>query len=117
MVESETLQARMLWLCCRRNYEDSYTDPGSPVTRRTQYGTYVLVQLDGQQKLLLEGERPVLPAQIVVFTIQRPGIPRNNRLDACAVIPELGTAVFFKQAKTPSMVLEPVSVAVGMHAP
>lgn len=30
-----------------RNYEDSYSDPGSPMTRRTPLGTYVLAQLAG----------------------------------------------------------------------
>lgn len=38
-----------------RNYEDAYTDPGSPMSRKTQWNTYVLAQLDNQQKLLLEG--------------------------------------------------------------
>lgn len=38
-----------------RNYEDAYTDPGSPATRRTEIGTYVLAMLDGQKKLLMQG--------------------------------------------------------------
>ncbi len=38
-----------------RNYEDAYTDPGSPMSRKTHWNTYVLAQLDDQQKLLLEG--------------------------------------------------------------
>ena len=37
-----------------RNYEDVYSDPGSPLTRRTAWGTYVLAKVDGQRKLLLE---------------------------------------------------------------
>lgn len=48
------------YLCKRekvgcRNYEDAYTDPGSPMSRKTKWNTYVLAQLDDQQKLLLEG--------------------------------------------------------------
>ena len=42
-------------MCACRNYEDAYTDPGSPSTRKTKWNTYVLAQLDDQQKLLLEG--------------------------------------------------------------
>lgn len=38
-----------------RNYEDSYTDPGSPAMRRTSLGTYVLAQVDGERKLLMQG--------------------------------------------------------------
>ncbi|GAB4818840.1 hypothetical protein N2152v2_005886 [Parachlorella kessleri] len=38
-----------------RNYEDAYTDPGSPLTRRTALGTYVLALLDDQHKLLMQG--------------------------------------------------------------
>lgn len=38
-----------------RNYEDVYTDPGSPISRRTAMGTYVLAKLDGERKLLLSG--------------------------------------------------------------
>lgn len=37
-----------------RNYEDVYSDPGSPLTRRTAWGTYVLAKVDGQRQLLLE---------------------------------------------------------------
>eukprot|EP00884_Botryococcus_braunii_P016558 jgi/Botrbrau1/3586/Bobra.0078s0038.1 len=43
---------KLLW---DRNYEDAYTDPGTPATRRTSRGTYVLALLDGQRKLLLQG--------------------------------------------------------------
>ncbi|KAG1675325.1 hypothetical protein FOA52_015999 [Chlamydomonas sp. UWO 241] len=38
-----------------RNYEDVYSDPGSPLTRRTQWGTYVLARVDGKDALLLSG--------------------------------------------------------------
>lgn len=38
-----------------RNYEDAYSDPGSPATRRTQWGTYVLALVDGERKLLMQG--------------------------------------------------------------
>jgi len=36
-------------------YEDVYTDPGSPLTRRTRHGTSILAKLDGQRKLLMAG--------------------------------------------------------------
>lgn len=29
----------------RRNYEDVYGDPGSPLTRRTQWGTYAIARI------------------------------------------------------------------------
>ncbi|GAX75674.1 hypothetical protein CEUSTIGMA_g3117.t1 [Chlamydomonas eustigma] len=38
-----------------RNYEDVYSDPGSPLTQRTAWGTSVLARVDGQPQLLLEG--------------------------------------------------------------
>ncbi|KAL6776823.1 hypothetical protein ACKKBF_B31065 [Auxenochlorella protothecoides x Auxenochlorella symbiontica] len=38
-----------------RNYEDAYTDPGSPALRRTRWSTYVLARLDGARRLLLQG--------------------------------------------------------------
>lgn len=38
-----------------RNYEDSYTDPGSPMMRRTELGQYVLMEVNGPRKLLLQG--------------------------------------------------------------
>ena len=44
--------AQVLW---DRNYEDVYGDPGSPLSRRTRRGTYVLAKLDGARKLLLSG--------------------------------------------------------------
>lgn len=36
-----------------RNYEDAYTDPGSPATARTPLGTYTLAQLAGPSRRLL----------------------------------------------------------------
>ncbi|KAK9816189.1 hypothetical protein WJX74_001254 [Apatococcus lobatus] len=38
-----------------RNFEDAYGDPGSPATRRTSMGTYVLAVLEGSRKLLMQG--------------------------------------------------------------
>jgi hypothetical protein len=41
-----------------RSTEDVYSDPGSPMLRRTALGTYVLAQLknsDGKRSLLLNG--------------------------------------------------------------
>ncbi|GBG77789.1 hypothetical protein CBR_g25720 [Chara braunii] len=42
----------------RRSYEDVYSDPGSPMTRRMPIGTYVLAKImlpDGAERLLLNG--------------------------------------------------------------
>ena len=51
-------QAAELWVFCTcRNYEDAYSDPGSPVTRRTPQGSFVLAMVDDQKKLLMQGER------------------------------------------------------------
>jgi hypothetical protein len=58
--------------CHCRNYEDAYTDPGSPATRRTSSGSYVLALVDDERKLLLQGAqfRPCLPlCLLVVFAI------------------------------------------------
>jgi dienelactone hydrolase len=38
-----------------RNYEDAYGDPGSPLSRRTALGTYVLAKVDGKRRLLMTG--------------------------------------------------------------
>lgn len=38
-----------------RNFEDAYSDPGSPVTRRTPQGSFVLAMVDDQKKLLMQG--------------------------------------------------------------
>ncbi|KAF8067166.1 hypothetical protein HT031_002213 [Scenedesmus sp. PABB004] len=50
-----------------RSFEDVYSDPGAPLTRRTAAGTYVLAKVDGARRLLLsgtgaspEGNRPFL---------------------------------------------------------
>ncbi len=32
-----------------------YSDPGSPISRRTKDGTYILAKIDGQRKLLMSG--------------------------------------------------------------
>ncbi len=37
-----------------RNYEDVYSDPGSPLTRRTAQSTYILAKVEGKRQLLLE---------------------------------------------------------------
>jgi hypothetical protein len=42
----------LLW---DRDYEDAYTDPGSPATRRTKMGTYVLATLEGTRQLIMQG--------------------------------------------------------------
>lgn len=38
-----------------RNYEDSYSDPGSPMLRRNGLGRYVLAEINEPRKLLLQG--------------------------------------------------------------
>eukprot|EP00879_Flechtneria_rotunda_P026301 GHRR01028036.1.p1 GENE.GHRR01028036.1~~GHRR01028036.1.p1 ORF type:complete len:835 (+),score=219.07 GHRR01028036.1:164-2668(+) len=50
-----------------RSYEDVYSDPGSPLSRRTSNGSYILAKIDGQRQLLMvgqgaspEGNRPFL---------------------------------------------------------
>ena len=40
-----------------RNYEDAYTDPGGPASRRTSRGTYVLARLVGSGELIMQGAR------------------------------------------------------------
>lgn len=35
--------------------QDAYTDPGSPATRRTPWGTYVLALVEGERRLLMQG--------------------------------------------------------------
>ncbi len=52
----------MLLLLICRNYEDAYTDPGSPASRRTSLGTYVLAMVDNQKKLLMQGMPFTVPA-------------------------------------------------------
>ncbi len=52
----------MLLLLICRNYEDAYTDPGSPASRRTSLGTYVLAMVDNQKKLLMQGIPLNVPA-------------------------------------------------------
>lgn len=38
-----------------RSYEDVYNDPGSPLSRRTARGTYVLAKIDGKRQFLMAG--------------------------------------------------------------
>ena len=41
------------------SYEDRYSDPGSPLSRRSKWGTYVLAKIqtpDGRLRLLLDGD-------------------------------------------------------------
>jgi len=38
-----------------RQYEDAYSDPGSPVLRRTPLGHYVLAEVDKPRQLLMQG--------------------------------------------------------------
>lgn len=67
-----------------RNYEDIYTDPGSPLgVRHPQYATDVLARVDGGNKLLMQGpplelclESPRLvlcPAARLIFAPRRHG--------------------------------------------
>lgn len=49
------------WACTRllvltRNYEDAYSDPGSPASRRTAWGSYILATVDDGRQLLLQGQ-------------------------------------------------------------
>ena len=37
------------------NYEDSYNDPGSPVLRRDENGSYILAEVDKKRQILLSG--------------------------------------------------------------
>ena len=37
------------------NYEDSYSDPGSPVLRREENGSYVIAEIDKKRQILLSG--------------------------------------------------------------
>ncbi len=50
-----------------RSFEDVYSDPGSPLARRTSAGTYILANIEGKRQLLMagqgaspEGNRPFL---------------------------------------------------------
>lgn len=59
--------ARRAVPCCPRSFEDVYSDPGSPLSRRTSAGTYILAKVDGKRQLLMagtgaspEGNRPFL---------------------------------------------------------
>jgi len=37
------------------NYEDSYNDPGSPVLRRDENGSYIIAEIDKKRQILLSG--------------------------------------------------------------
>lgn len=37
------------------NYEDSYNDPGSPMLRRTELGTYVIAEIEKCNQVILQG--------------------------------------------------------------
>ena len=39
-----------------RDYEDAYSDPGSPAVRRTHRSTYVIARLEGTGQLILQGK-------------------------------------------------------------
>lgn len=47
--------ARAPALVWDRDYEDAYNDPGAPMARRTELGTYVIARLEGCGELLLQG--------------------------------------------------------------
>ena len=38
-----------------RNSDDSYTDPGDPVSRKNEYGNYVMATFENNSKLLMTG--------------------------------------------------------------
>ena len=38
-----------------RDYEDAYSDPGSPALRRTHRSTYVIARLEGTGQLIMQG--------------------------------------------------------------
>ena len=39
-----------------RDYEDAYSDPGSPCLRRTLRSTYVIARVEGTGQLIMQGE-------------------------------------------------------------
>ncbi len=40
-----------------RDYEDAYSDPGSPALRRTSTSTYVIARLEGTGQLIMQGQQ------------------------------------------------------------
>lgn len=56
-----------------RDYEDAYSDPGSPANRRTTRGTYVLAQIEGTRQLIMQGA--TLYHNLVSFLIHTPSNP------------------------------------------
>ena len=62
---------RCLWpqVLFDRNYEDAYTDPGSPATARTPLGTYTLAQLAGpSRRLLLQVQQQSCACRVNCFS-------------------------------------------------
>lgn len=43
-------------LLFERDYEDAYSDPGSPAMRRTHRSTYVIARLEGTGQLIMQGD-------------------------------------------------------------
>jgi hypothetical protein len=52
-----------------RDYEDAYTDPGSPANRRTKRGTYVLAQIEGIRQLIMQGRVNWCPFSLSLISI------------------------------------------------
>lgn len=55
---AHALQMTLPQLIFDRSYEDRYSDPGSPMSRRTSMGTYLLAEIlleDGKTRFLLNG--------------------------------------------------------------
>lgn len=65
-----------------RNYEDAYTDPGSPASRRTSLGTYVLAMVDNQKKLLMQGIPLNVPA-MSYSSLPTPCFHSNLTINIC----------------------------------
>lgn len=71
-----------------RNYEDAYTDPGSPATARTPLGTYTLAQLAGPGRRLLLQVRPLSTQGFVMecFTVRPCMSSLLYHLEQCAAL-------------------------------
>ena len=71
---SDEEKKNVLW---ERNYEDSYGDPGGFVTRRTEFGTYVLARVEGETPL---GEGTATGKTGAKLLLQGSGAnPKGNR--------------------------------------
>jgi hypothetical protein len=66
-----------------RNYEDAYTDPGSPASRRTARGTYVLARLEGTGQLLMQGACAAGPALLMHGRMHQQSPHRSCRVRDC----------------------------------